>query len=173
MLSGETAAGCYPEESVAVMAGIAQATEPHVLARDVVRRLERTHDEDEISTEDLISLSIFGTAEALSPAAIVAPTLSGATARRVSRFRLPAWIIAVSPHESTCQALQFSYGVQAVHETERPANWTRYAFDWLERHGVGGDLALLTRGSATFHAGGTNHIEIVDLRSPPEEVSIW
>ena len=173
MLSGETAAGCYPEESVAMMARIAQVTEPHALTRDVIHSLERTQVEEKISTEDLISLSIFATAKALTPAAIVAPTLSGVTARRVSRFRLPAWIVAVSPNESTCQTLQFSYGVYPVLETDRPASWTRYAYDWLKRHGVPGDLALLTRGTATFHAGGTNHIEIVDLRSPPDEVSIW
>ncbi len=173
MLSGETAAGCYPEESVVMMARIAQVTEPHAFTRDVIQSLERTQVEEKISTEDLISLSIFATARALAPAAIVAPTLSGATARRISRFRLRAWIVAVSPNESTCQNLQFSYGVYPVHESERPANWTQYAYDWLEQYGVRGDLALLTRGSATFHAGGTNHIEIIDLRSPPTEDSVW
>jgi pyruvate kinase len=79
----------------------------------------------------------------------------------------------VSPTESTCQHLQFSYGVYPVREAERPKNWEQYAWDWLRRHNVTGDLALLTQGSVTFHAGGTNDIKIIDLKSRPSGRSIW
>ena len=173
MLSEETAMGLYPAETVAMMARIAQVTEPHANRRDVAGILEAAKASADISTEDLVSLSINLSAETLRPCAIVTPTLSGATARRVTRFRLPVWIIAVSRNESTCQNLQFSYGVFSVHERERPTSWTRYARDWLERHGLAKRLALLTRGTSTAHTGGTNQLEIVDFDQPFSDTSIW
>ena len=98
---------------------------------------------------------------------------SGASARRVTRFRLPVWIVAVSPNKSTCQNLQFSYGVYPVHETERPVSWREYTKDWLERHEVPGDLALLTQGSSRAHTGGTDRMEIIDLHQPVSQTSVW
>ncbi len=173
MLSGETAAGCHPVEAVAVMTRIARVTEPHCHTGQVAQLLETKRAREKIGRDDLISLSIHLSVETLSPEAVVTPTLSGATARRVSRFRLPVWIIAVSPSESVCQSLQFSYGVYPVHETTRPASWERYTRDWLARHGVDKNLALLTLGAGTGHTGGTNQIEIVDLDAPHVGTSIW
>jgi len=173
MLSGETAIGRYPDEAVAVMARIARVTEPQCDARELLRHIEADRAADALATQDLISLSIYRTVEALRPAAIVTPTMSGATPRRISRFRVPMWIVAVSPSEATCQRLAFTYGVIAIHEAARPASWEGYAYDWVQAHGVPGDLALLTHGSATFHAGGTNEIRLVDLEQRPTGRSIW
>jgi pyruvate kinase len=173
MLSGETAAGSHPVEAVAVMTRIARVTEPHCRAGHVAQLLETERAKEEISRDDLISLSIHLSVETLSPEAVVTPTMSGATARRVSRFRLPVWIVAVSSNESTCQDLQFSYGVYPVHETTRPTSWERYTRDWLARHGVDKNLALLTLGAGTGHTGGTNQIEVVDLDAPHVATSIW
>jgi pyruvate kinase len=83
------------------------------------------------------------------------------------------WIVAVSPNESTCQNLQFSYGVFPVHETERPASWKRYAHDWREQHGLGEHLALLTRGTSAARVGGTNQLEILDFDQPFSDTAIW
>ena len=173
MLSGETAVGSNPVEAVAVMTRIARVTEPHCSTGQVAQLLESEKARRKIGRDDLISLSIHLSVETLSPEAVVTPTLSGATARRVSRFRLPVWIIAVSPNGSTCQGLQFSYGVYPVHETTRPVSWERYTRDWLARHGVDRNLALLTLGAGTGHTGGTNQIEVVDLDAPHVETSIW
>jgi pyruvate kinase len=173
MLSGETAAGSHPVEAVAVMTRIARVTEPHCRTGHVAQLLESEKARRKIGRDDLISLSIHLSVETLSPEAVVTPTLSGATARRVSRFRLPVWIIAVSPNGSTCQGLQVSYGVFPVHETTRPLSWERYTRDWLARHGVDRNLALLTLGAGTGHTGGTNQIEVVDLDAPQVATSIW
>jgi pyruvate kinase len=173
MLSGETAAGNYPVEAVAVMTRIARVTEPQCRTGHVAQLLEAERERQEIGRDDLISLSIHLSVETLSPEAVITPTLSGATARRVSRFRLPVWIIAVSPNGSACQGLQFSYGVYPVHETTRPVSWERYTRDWLARHGVDRNLALLTLGAGTGHTGGTNQIEVVDLDAPHVATSIW
>jgi pyruvate kinase len=173
MLSEETAMGNYPEQAVDTMARIAEVTEPYANTRDVAEILKAADASDAISTEDLVSLSIYVSAEVLKPCVVFTPTLSGATARRVTRFRLPTWIVAVSPNEATCQILQFSYGVHPVHETVRPTHWERYVRDWLERTEVDGRLVLLTRGTSAAHTGGTNQIEVIDLSRPPSETSIW
>jgi pyruvate kinase len=175
MLSGETAVGEFPVDAVEVMTRIAQVAEPHSCTGEVARLLEEAKTSGKISTQDLISLSIFMSAEALDPVVLVTPTMSGATARRVSRFRPRVWIIAVSPHQRTCQELQFSYGVLPVYEHVRPASWEHYACEWLAEHGMTEHLAVLTMGSGTKGAdsGSTNHIEIIDLANPPTDEVIW
>lgn len=173
MLSGETAMGRFPVEAVTMMTCIAQETEPHVSVPDVAQLLQEAKRSGEISKPDLISLSIFLTVEAVNTVAVMTPSLSGATARRVGRFRLPVWIIAVSPNQSACQGLQFSYGVYDVHELERPESWHMYARVWFQEHDFTEGLAILTHGSGTAHGGGTNQIEVIDLDNPPDDVHVW
>ena len=168
-----TAMGTYPAEAVAVMTRIAQITEPCSDLSKVIEVLRAAKTRSQISKEDLISLSIYHTVETISPSVVITPTLSGVTSRRLSRFRLPVWIVAVSPNESTCQNLQFSYGVCPVYESERPASWKRYAREWLEQHGLTERLALLTQGTSRVNTGGTDHIEILDPSLPFSETSVW
>jgi pyruvate kinase len=101
------------------------------------------------------------------------PTLSGSTPRGVTRFRPPAWIVAVSPNESTCQSLQFSFGVHAVHEDQRPKNWELYAREWMQDNLPTGEIVVLTQGTGTAGVGGTNKIEIIELNQPPAEPAVW
>jgi pyruvate kinase len=100
------------------------------------------------------------------PAAVFVPTISGATARSVARFRLPVWTIAVSPHEATCRALQLSYGVQALHLPEPPDDWSAFARAYLAEHGISGRIALLTEGPSARSPRANNRMEIIDLRRP-------
>ncbi len=174
MLSEETAMGNYPDDTVAMMTHIAQATEPQCCSDNIIQLLETAKKEQKINTDDLISLSIFYSVDTLNPIAVITPTLSGATSRRVSRFRLPIWIIGVSPNAPTCQNLQFSYGVHAILESERPHNWEQYARDTLNQYGLTGELALLTRGTTSGSGmGGTNQLEFIDLTRIPEGPPIW
>ena len=115
---------------------------------------------------DLIALAVTRTFERAAPAAVFVPTVSGATARSIARFRLPAWLVAVSPHEATCQALQFSYGVAAVHEPEPPEGWNAFAREWIARHGIAGEIALLTEGPSARNPDANNRMEIIDLTRP-------
>ncbi len=164
MLSGESAMGKFPVESVAMLSKIARATEPH---RHGYRRREflAAYGLDKnISRVDLIALSVFNTLERSSTAAIFVPTMSGATARNIARFRMPVWVIAVSPGESTCQKLQFSYGVHSVCEPEHPEKWKDYARRFIKEHHLTGDVALLTEGPSTTHPEANNRMEIIDLK---------
>ena len=163
MLSAESAMGAYPAEAVAMLARIAAEAEPH-RSRVAQREALETHAHDlRMSPVDLVAIAVARTFRHAAPAAVFVPTISGATARSVARFRLPAWVVAVSPHEATCQALQFSYGVRSVHRSEEAADWNVFARDWLAQTGVAGEIALLTEGPSRLNPGANNRMEIIDL----------
>jgi pyruvate kinase len=164
MLSGESAIGKYPVDAVAMLAKIGAATEPHRIAYPVRETLKAGKGNEELSLPDLIAFSVETTLERISPAAVFVPTRSGYTARSIARFRLPVWIAAVSSQETTCQILQFSYGVYPVHEPEHPEDWNGFARQWLRTHGVDGDLVILTEGPSSKHPETNNRMEIIDLR---------
>jgi pyruvate kinase len=163
MLSGESAMGKYPVEAVAMLAKIAEAAEPHrpgYRLREILMTYGRSGD---VGTIDLIALSVELTLERVTPATVIVPTLSGYTARNIARFRLPVWLTAVSPRHETCQALQFSYGVYAVHEADYPENWNDFARNWVQSQGLEGNLVILTEGPSPRNPGANNRMEIIDL----------
>jgi pyruvate kinase len=163
MLSGESAMGKYPVEAVAMLAKIAATIEPRRQDYPVGEALRKPRSDDNISLPDLIALSVETTLEYISPAAVIVPTRSGATARSIARFRLPVWIAAVSSQETTCQGLQFSYGVYPVHESDHPEDWNGYIRNWLQSHGMEGDLVVLTEGPSSKHPEANNRMELIDL----------
>ncbi len=161
MLSGESAMGKYPVESVQMLSKIAAAVEPE---RHMIKVKEIFHGID-VQPEQLIAASVESTLEHITPAAVFVPTHSGATARSIARFRLPTWIIALSTQESTCQGLQFSYGVYPVHEAQYPEHYKSYIKEWLHRHEITGDIAILTGGPSSEHPDANHRMEVIDLRS--------
>jgi pyruvate kinase len=165
MLSGESAMGNYPVESVMMLAKIAVAVEPERHQIPVKEMFPGIDLRGKIKPEQLIAGSVEATLEYVTPAAVFVPTRTGATARSIGRFRLPVWIIAVSSREATCQNLQFSYGVFPVHEQDHPENWKPYVEGWLEHHGIQGDIVVLTEGPSTKHPDANHRMEIIDLRS--------
>jgi len=166
MLSGESAMGKYPVEAVAMLTKIAAAIEPHRPSHDVRETLKATGRGGPVSLTDLIALNVETTLEHISPAAVIVPTRSGASARSISRFRLPVWIVGVSSQEITCQRLQFSYGVYPVHEPDHPEDWRVYARSWLQSHEVSGNLVVLTEGPSSKHPEANPRMEIIDLNRP-------
>ncbi len=166
MLSGESAMGKYPVDAVTMLAKIAEAIEPHRPAYHVRETLKAIDREGRISLTDLIALSVETTLERISPPALFVPTRSGAIARSIARFRPPVWITAVSLQESTCQRLQFSYGVLPVHELDHPEDWKAYVKNWMLAHEVEGNLAVLTEGPSSKHPEANHRMEIVDLGNP-------
>jgi pyruvate kinase len=173
MLSGETAVGEFPAASVEVMAAIARETEPYCSGNKVADRLQANQKSDDPDYDNLVSRSIYDTTSSYETVAVVAPTMSGRTARMISRFRLPVWIIAISPRESTCQELQFSYGVHPIYQQYRPTNWEKFARDWLAENKLQGELALLTQGSGTGISGYSNRIGFIDLTTPMSDIITW
>ncbi|MBI5895621.1 MAG: pyruvate kinase [Desulfobacterales bacterium] len=165
MLSGESAMGQFPVDAVAMLAKIAAAVEPCRPAGAMHAALDDLSRQGAPSLADLIACSVETVLERTSAAAVFVPTHSGHTARRIARFRLPVWIVAISSQEQACQKLQFSYGVCAVHEPDHPDAWKSYTRGWLSANGIEGDLAILTEGPSSKHPETNNRMEIIDLRA--------
>ncbi|MEO8049169.1 MAG: pyruvate kinase [Acidobacteriota bacterium] len=164
MLSEESAMGKFPLEAVSVLARIAAATEP---CRADVHRGEAFADydrADDVHLADLISRNVHHTVGNLAPAAVIVPTASGYTAQMVSRFRLPVWIVAVSPEETTCQGLQFTYGVTPVRMPEYPHDWNEFARRWVRSASLPETLVVLTEGLSRNNPQRNPRMEIIDLR---------
>lgn len=158
MLSAESAVGHYPVAAVSMLAEIAAATEPHRPWPSVDGRLP-----EHPSLSGLIARSIHSAAQSLKPVAVIVPTRSGSMARNVTRFRLSTWIVAFSNEHTTCQNLQFSYGVQPEHVTEDQADWTPFVREWMRRGGIQDGVALLAQGPSKEYPCGNHRMEIVDL----------
>ena len=170
MLSGETAVGSYPVDTVSVMARIAQQTEANIPEFGIADLLKLKKRAGTIGRDDLLSLIVYMTAEMLKPIVVFAPSRSGATARRLTRFRLPQWIVAPSQHETTCQELQFSYGIYPIHVSDagiliEPFLRRQYAGQWLRDHTEDGEsgAVLLVEGAGTLKAEDTKRIDIITL----------
>ncbi len=165
MLSGESANGLYPAESVAMLAKIAAAVEPHV-------RVERSPSEpgETIPTSvgdirELIAMSVRTAVKRAHPAAVLVPTRTGTSARSISRYRLPVWIVSVSPQEATCRHLAFSYGVYPVHSEEDPEDWKAYAESLVSERHLTGDVVILTQGPSRKHPETNHRMEVIDIRA--------
>jgi len=173
MLSGETAVGDYPVETVKVMARIALEAEPHCDGDKIVDYEQMSAMNGDLDTNDLVSMAIYVATQSHDTVAVFTPTLSGHTARMIGRFRLPLPIFAISPHSATCQELQFTYGVCPIHLEKRPESWERYARDYMAANGLGGELALLTLGSGTGKFGSSNHVVFINLNQPMGDSNTW
>ena len=164
MLSGESAMGQFPVDAAEMLATIAANIEPLRTVFPVREELSVSDRDKDVNLSDLIARSVVTTSQRITPAAVIVPTHSGATARRITRFRLPVWITAVSSYEKTCQALLFSYGVFPVCEPEHPTDWRSWIRNWLKVQELSGHLVLMTEGPSRKHPERNNRMEIVDLR---------
>ena len=163
MLSGESAIGAYPVESVAMLARIAAAVEPSQ-RQIAVKELYASADSTvHLRPDQIVSVSVEASLQYLKPAAVFASTGSGASARRLSTFRLPVWIAALSPNEQTCQDLLFSYGVVPLHEPNCPSSWNAYVKEWVQRHELPGEFAILTRQPSANEAESNHRMEVMKL----------
>jgi pyruvate kinase len=156
--------GAYPVESVEMLARIAAAVEPtrrRVPVKEMYAGVDLT---GRVRPEHLVAVSIEASLEYLEPAAIFVSSVTGATARRLASAHLPVGVVAISRDEKTCQDLQFSYGVTAVHEPSVPSSWTEFVKDWLHRQGLRGEFAMLTQRTPFDDPAGNHRMEIVNLR---------
>ncbi len=161
MLSGETAAGLYPEEAVKTMRNIAVSAEA---AQDYKKLLSDGTKLVETSLVNAIGISVAHTALNLNVKAIVAATESGSTARTISKYRPHSDIIAVTPSEETARQCSIVWDVQPVVKKGRKST------DALLNNAVAtavetgrvtnGDLIIITAGVPTGETGTTNMMKI-------------
>jgi pyruvate kinase len=162
MLSGETAAGQYPVESVKMMATIATRVERSLVYQDIFRkRIEEVRP----SIADAICQSVAHTALSLDVVAIVAPTESGHTAKMISKYRPKSPIIAVSADDRVCRKLALVWGVQAylaqdpVYSTDEMLEG---AIQASKETGIvkSGDTVVIAAGVPIGETGTTNLMKV-------------
>lgn len=163
MLSGETAAGKYPIESVRTMAKIAETTEANIHYN---KRFHNAgfHIKNSV---DAISHATCGMAIDLDAKAIVACSLSGMTARMVSRFRSPVPIIGLTTDEKTWRKLALSWGViPAICEKFTSTDVLFYTAKKIAEQSLSlskGSKIVITGGNTSGVSGTTNLIKIEDI----------
>jgi pyruvate kinase len=116
MLSGETASGRYPLETVAMMARIILEAEASIAQLPPLPR--RRHEEHRYSVAETICESIAHAAEDLPMGAIAVFTESGNTARMLSKHRPKVGIYAFSRKREVCNRMNALWGVHPVHKKE-------------------------------------------------------
>ena len=163
MLSGETAAGKYPIESVRTMAEIAETTENNIHYN---KRFLNAAFEIRDSV-DAISHSTCGMAIDLNAKAIVACSLSGMTARMVSRFRSPVPILGLTTDERTWRRLALSWGViPAMCERFSSTDVLFYTAKKIAEQELSldkGDKIIITGGDTSGTSGNTSLIKIENI----------
>ncbi|MCE5393742.1 MAG: pyruvate kinase [Acidithiobacillus sp.] len=161
MLSEESAMGDFPVEAVQMLAEIARTTEAN--RNDLQPLLQSTTEPP--SVESLIAHNVWQSAEQLHPQWIVTPTETGATAARIAHYRLETWILAFSPHPSTCQRLCLHYGVHPIEMPSPEDSWSLAVRRWFQAQGIQSGQFILTQGPSKGHPGGTNRLEILCLEN--------
>ena len=163
MLSGETAAGKYPEQAVKMMASIAEATENEI---HYDKRFYNYSFEMQ-NTVDCISHAVCGMAIDVGAKAIAVCSISGATVRMVSRFRCPVDIIGITTSEKSCRRLALSWGVTPVLCERFDSTDVLFYFAQKTAERVmglqKGDNIVLTGGMINGSSGNTNLIKIATV----------
>jgi pyruvate kinase len=159
MLSGETAVGAYPIESVAYMDRIAVAVEPS---------LDYRHEIPQASEEPTIGQAMSNAAcdiaEALGASAILVPTFTGRTASAVARLRPRRPIVALTHKRYSLQHMAIEWGVTPLEIPEMgdvEDLWST-SLEAAREHGLveSGDRVVITAGTAVNIPGSTNVIKV-------------
>lgn len=165
MLSGETAAGKYPVESVLTMARIAEKAESALEYHEIFIKQSNAQ---QTTVTEAISQAVANSALELNAKAIITSTETGYTARMVSKYRPKAPVIAVTTEDHTLRRLALNWGVTPVKGDI--ASTTDEMFDKAMRGGLEsglvkeGDLVVITAGVPLGRSGSTNLVKIGQVR---------
>ena len=162
MLSGETAAGKYPAETVKAMTKIAKQAEKDKMLSSTGLRQEREKDPSDVSYA--IGHAACTVAEDIDAKVLIAVTKSGYTARMMSRFMPSQPIIAVTPDPGTYRCMALLWGVDPVLNRENKdinalineAADAAVKKEYLKK----GDRAVISAGVPLNVAGNTNMIRV-------------
>jgi pyruvate kinase len=165
MLSGETAIGAHPIETVQVMDRIIRAAEEEV-GPGVI--LKRSADMEQLPFPEAICTAASSAAKAIAASAVVAFSERGTTARLISKQRPAAPIVAFTPFESVKRQMALYWGVRPytmeeikhtdarVEEAERRLK--------AERLAKTGDKIVILSGTRVGQPGGTNLLKLHEVR---------
>lgn len=161
MLSGETAAGLYPVESLQAMARIAERTEADI---DYRKRFFASERDENPDITDAICHATCTTALDLGARAILTVTKSGYAARMISRYRPQSDIIACTTSARVSRQLNLSWGVTPIVMEERHhvLDLFNNAVECSQNKGLvaENDIVVITSGVPLGHSGTTNMIKV-------------
>lgn len=161
MLSGETAAGLYPVESVLTMDRIARTAENAVDYRSVVSTRRR---EKHGNMTEAIGQAAAYTAINLKVKAVLAPTESGNTAKMIAKYRPGCPVIAVTSSETCARKLTLVWGVYPIvggRSTSIDGILEESVEESVKHQYVShGDVVIITAGVPVGEAGSTNLMKI-------------
>jgi pyruvate kinase len=162
MLSGETAVGKFPLESIRMMKSITLNVEKEIIEHDGFNRLIRTPNKN--NPKKSICYSAFQMSEDLSIKVMVVMTESGDTGNTMSSFRPSSIIIAMTPNESVYRRLSLSWGILPVkvrkfRSTDQMLDFSKKFL--MDNHIVKkDDMFVMTAGVPVGITGTTNMIKI-------------
>jgi len=165
MLSGETAAGQYPAEAVAMMDRIVSRVEQDPGWRQIMDAGRASADG---SISSAIAAASSQVARSIGACAIAAFTSSGKTALRVARERPGQPVLAIVTEQAVARRLALAWGVHAIHAqdartmAEAVARATRLARD--EGFAVNGDTVVVAAGIPFGQAGTTNSLRVATVK---------
>ncbi len=165
MLSGETAAGCYPIEAVKTMYNIVVQSEN---SEEYANRKKPEHGERTIT--NAVSEGACEIFRQLNAKSIMAVTSSGQTARMISKYRPDCMILAVTDKVTTVRRLALVWGVESIYIPEFKdtdsmiENSVKQAveLDYVKF----GDIVIVTRGSNPRVQGNSNMIIVHPIGKP-------
>jgi len=161
MLSGETANGKYPVETVMIMSKIAERAEKALNYEEKLKKRRRNHIPN---VPNAISLATCNTAMDLKASAIITATQSGHTAKIVSKFRPECPIIAVTPYEKVARKLALNWGVFPIvaEKTESTDELIDKSVDIALETGYvkKGDVVVIAAGIPANYVGTTNMMKV-------------
>lgn len=170
MLSGETANGKYPVEALKMMAHIVEETESHMSGDFYEKRT--VSDDNRHNISNAVSYASVATAESLDAAVIIAPSISGYTARMLSKWHPSTKLVGMSPSISAVRKMMLYWGVTPFQAKRAESTDTliENSIDILKENGIvkTGDIAVVTAGVVDYArrhepAASTNIMRVVNI----------
>ena len=163
MLSGETTIGKYPVLTLTMMSKIIEATEEDL---NYYEFLDKTMRSEKQNITGQIAYNVVESANRLKVKLIITPTMSGYTAKKISRFRPTCPIIALCPDESTVKNMNMYYGIYPVliKEIKTFDGIMKKAKECASKYNVSkNDLIIVTGGYPFNEVKHTNFMKIEEI----------
>ncbi|MDP4038889.1 MAG: pyruvate kinase [bacterium] len=160
MLSGETAVGKYPIETVSLMKRVIKKTEGYLIKAK--NQVMISADE---STQTAISMAAITLAEQLKAKMIIAESMTGSTALSIASLRPTQPIMIVSPDKKVCNQLSIVWGSKPFLIT-RTEKASRAVINKLKSRGnvKKGDMLVTAFGRNSGVAGGTDTVRLLEVK---------
>ena len=166
MLSGESAVGEYPIESVSTMNNIIENVEKD--KNNFNLEINNSKTNKKIDNTDAITNAAYSIAKNADAKAIITFSVSGKTTLRMARERAPVQIIGLSPNIKTARKMQIIWGVNSCYSNKDAVNTTEMvsiACGIVKNKNLvkPDDIVIITAGVPFGNAGSTNLLRIAKI----------